>query len=682
MRVTFVMGLFASALLAQRPPGRLTAPTWTEVDSGVPRSPAGIRAVVPDPSSPSTLYAVAYGSVGYGWGNLFKSTDGGGHWSMAGGVSNVNAVVVDPRDSSTLYAVAHGTVLKSTDAGLRWRGSSAGFAGAVSLAIDPKDSSTLYATGNGAVFKTTDAGASWQSKVTPRYCCGGQIAIDPSRPSTIYINNGEGVIKSTDGGDTWQSLVVTEGGCSCPVAVDPAHPGTVYAVYLSTATRQWNLYKSGDAGATWSIANNGLPPMSYVTSIAIDATTGTVYASYLVGDPTGGVAKSTDGGATWSTAGLPKDSPSVYSVALTGANPSTLFAGYFDLATGRGGVYRNAPGGAGWADASTGLEQVNIHALAIDPASRDTVYAGVSDGVSKSADSGGTWSTIHFPSPGPGTAFVPSVLVDPNDSNVVYASVGATGGCINSDHVLRKSTDAGATWADLPLSYCFFGGAVPLAMDRSDSRTLYAAPEDEADCGTPIDTSNDAGATWSTNYFNGYVTALVIDPSNTSILYGGTAGWPRGVLRSTDNGTTWAATALKDVDVSALALDPGNSNILYAAAAAPYPDGTPAVFKSTDAGASWSPINAGLEAVLAARSPVTALAVDPKLSVLYLGTSGGGVFQSIDGGASWAALNDGLPNLDVRALAVSADGSGTVFAGTAGGVFRSSGNARARTFRR
>jgi photosystem II stability/assembly factor-like uncharacterized protein len=237
------------------------------------------------------------------------------------------------------------------------------------------------------------------------------------------------------------------------------------------------------------------------------------------------------------------------------------------------------------------------------------------------------------------------------------------------DRFLRKSTDGGVTWNDLTINNCVFG-AVPLALDPSDSNTLYATPEDPADCGTPLDKTSDGGASWHSGYIDGYVTALVIDPANPATLYSGTAWWPRGILKSTDGGKTWTSTPLTDVDVSALVIDPNNANVLYAGTAAPYPDGTPGLLKTTDGGATWFAINTGLAEVIRTRTPITALVIDPQLSVLYLGTSGSGAFQSTDGGATWTPFNDDLPGLEIRALAMSSGGSGTVYAGTPGGIFR------------
>ena len=85
-------------------------------------------------------------------------------------------------------------------------------------------------------------------------------------------------------------------------------------------------------------------------------------------------------------------------------------------------------------------------------------------------------------------------------------------------------------------------------------------------------------------------------------------------------------------DVRALAIDPITPRTLYAGT---YGGG---VFKSTDAGATWSAANTGLDS-----TGVTALAIDPNTpSTLYAGT-GGGVFKSTDAGATWGAATPGCP---------------------------------------
>jgi photosystem II stability/assembly factor-like uncharacterized protein len=658
--VRVVLGLSAAGALT-------LGASWTEVDAGLPLSPAGVTTVVVDPGSPSTVYALG--------GSLFKSTDGGATWDMAGGVSSVSALVIDPSDSSTLYAVAHGTVVKSTDGTQSW--SSTGFprASASALAIDPQSTSTVYAASDDAIFKTTDGGTTWSPKTSglPDSLRVGSLAIDATNPSTIYVTINGGIYKSADGGESWRGLVVRQSGGSWPVAIDPTNPSTVYAVLFTPESpgpggNLFNLSKSTDGGENWSSVSAGIP--GFVTSLAVDPTAA-VYAAYSAGDPTGSVVKSTDGGASWSTVntGLPSNAPPIRSLALNLASPATIFAGYFDIFSPRGGVFKTIDGGAHWNDASTGLTVLDVHALAIDPVDRATVYVAASDGVSKTIDGGADWTTVHFSTPGLGTTFVPSLLIDPSNPQVLYASMEGSGGCFAGDRFLRKSTDGGANWSDLGVTNCVFG-SISLAIDPGDSNKLYAAPEDLGDCGTPLDTTSDAGASWSQTYIRGFVTTLVIDPANPATLYGGTEWAPRGVIKTPDGGKTWLGTALTDVDVRALAIDPANSNILYAVTAAPYPDGTPGLFKTTDGGTTWSAISADLAGIIGTSTPIMAPVIDPEGSVLYVGTSGSGVFKSLDGGASWIAFNDGLSSRDIRAIAVSSDGSGTLYAGTPGGVFK------------
>jgi photosystem II stability/assembly factor-like uncharacterized protein len=91
---------------------------------------------------------------------------------------------------------------------------------------------------------------------------------------------------------------------------------------------------------------------------------------------------------------------------------------------------------------------------------------------------------------------------------------------------------------------------------------------------------------------------------------------------------------------------------------------------------SWQAANAGLPGTVV----LSALAIDPRTpSTLYAGTGsyinriidGYGIFKSIDGAMSWQAVNTGLSNRVVLALAINRTAPGTLYAGTEGGVFKS-----------
>jgi hypothetical protein len=93
----------------------------------------------------------------------------------------------------------------------------------------------------------------------------------------------------------------------------------------------------------------------------------------------------------------------------------------------------------------------------------------------------------------------------------------------------------------------------------------------------------------------GTVSALAIDPTTPTTLYAGTwdcsgDGCRSGVFKSTDAGATWSATGLTG-DATTLAIDPVTPRTLYAGAYGRSPGSTSEdrdVFKSTDAGATWS----------------------------------------------------------------------------------------------
>lgn len=69
---------------------------------------------------------------------------------------------------------------------------------------------------------------------------------------------------------------------------------------------------------------------------------------------------------------------------------------------------------------------------------------------------------------------------------------------------------------------------------------------------------------------------------------------------------------------------------------------------------------------------VNSLAIDPADSqIVYAGTLGGGVFKTTNGGTSWKPVNTGLANTDIRSLAIDPTDTRIVYAGAySGGVFK------------
>jgi len=165
---------------------------------------------------------------------------------------------------------------------------------------------------------------------------------------------------------------------------------------------------------------------------------------------------------------------------------------------------------------------------------------------------------------------------------------------------------------------------------------------------------------WTSNGPYGGPFSLAIDPTAPSTLYATGSG---GVFKSTNGGESWTPidTGLTTVNVGGLVIDPVAPATLYA--------GTDrGLFKSTNGGGSWGAVNTGLDGYF------TVWAIDPSnSSTLYGSADGAGVLKSTDGGGSWTAINAGLTNPNVTAFAIDPSTPTTLYAGTSysGRVYKS-----------
>ena len=139
----------------------------------------------------------------------------------------------------------------------------------------------------------------------------------------------------------------------------------------------------------------------------------------------------------------------------------------------------------------------------------------------------------------------------------------------------------------------------------------------------------------------GRINFIRIDPSNTSVIYVGSPGG--GFWKTTNGGNTWTTTTdfLSVVGATDLVIDHTNSSVLFLAtgdgdASDTYSAG---VFKSTDAGATWSPT--GLQFLITSTYVIRRLLMDPSNhNILYAATSSG-IYKTVDAGASWTAVVSG-----------------------------------------
>ena len=594
-------------------------------------------------------------------------------------ISDVQTIALDPIHHGTIYAGVYsgstaGGVYKSTDGGTSWTLLNADtnvITDVRAVVVDPSTPATVYAGSTYAgVLKSTDGGATWNPMNTGLGALPSveSLAIDPITPATLYTCIIGGIFKSTDGGANW--LAANNGLSSTDVlgiAVQPGNPATLYA-----RVNGGGVFKSTNSAGNWVAMNTGLASL-YVYSLAIDpANPATLYA----GTYDSGIFKSGDGGETWTAVntGL-TDLHMGTPLAIDPANPETVYA------ASSTGVWKTVNGGASWTSASAGLEATtafgggSFNALAVDPASPATVYLGaVLGGFYKSVDGASTWSAADN-----GLSTQPVVLAlaveRANPANVYAGTLWGAGFSLGG---VFKSPNGGAGWTALSFG---LNGVQSLAIDSSSPATIYAGPTVNMVgflSGGGVIKSTDGGATWNaantglptisgmahgttTSTFAG-INGFAIDPSNPATVY--CAPGSR-VFKTTDAGGSWsAADAGLPVSstVLSLAVDPTNSTTVYAGASV----GT--VSESLDGGGSWNGLNANLPNVR-----IQALAVDPSdSSTLYAGTDVSGVFISHDGGANWAQANSGLTNLSVLSLALNPSVPTTIYAGTNGdGVFKS-----------
>lgn len=149
----------------------------------------------------------------------------------------------------------------------------------------------------------------------------------------------------------------------------------------------------------------------------------------------------------------------------------------------------------------------------------------------------------------------------------------------------------------------------------------------------------------------GFAYTLEIDPDNSNIVYVGGNG---GLYKTTNAGTSWssASTGISGY-VYDIAINYDNTNVLYAGTGN-------GVYRTTNQGTSWSYTGC---------SSVNDLAIDPTdSSIIYAGTNTG-VYKTTSSGSSWTIMNSGLEDTYITSLGINPNTY--LFAGTeTAGMFR------------
>jgi photosystem II stability/assembly factor-like uncharacterized protein len=654
-----------------------------------------VSALAIDPTNNDVVF------LGAGDGGVWKTTDGGSTWnpvtdempslsigSIAIAASNHNVIYVGTGEGNVIgsggaaFDAYYGAgILKSTDGGNTWAHIPGPFAG-------PTNSASHF---GGAYIPS--------------------IAVKPDNENIVlagvYMYSAgwkSGIYRSTDGGNNWTQVLLQGTSSSAPAMelyfVDTT---TVLASVGNSPSQSayWGVYKSTDAGATWTKINGTVPntlPTVNTGRMALAVVPGNANIIYagVANDSTDGLLglyKTADGGATWTRLSAPDYcTPQCWYDNVIGVKPDNANVVYVGGAASHY-MSRSLDGGLSWTDVQNGNNgaslHVDQHAIAF---TRDgtKMYVG---------NDGGVWSTTNVATTPvswtnlnhtigtlqfyPGLAVHPTLIsqtvagtqdngierytgaltwqsvvscdggfsaIDPQNPNYMYSECQLGNGPL-------KTTDGGTTWswANSGINAGDSGLFIPpLMMDSTNPTNLYYGTY------RVWRTTNRSGS-WvaiSSALVNPSIpiTNIAVAPSDSNTVYAITKDahvfMTSSALADVSGGTlpTWAdksSTTLPIRYPTAIAVSPADKNTAYITFSGFKwgSDSKGHLFKTTDGGTTWTDVSGDLP-----NTPANDIVIDPDVpNRLYVATDAG-VFQTDNGGTNWAVLGTGLPNSAVTSI--------------------------------
>ena len=674
---------------------------------------------------------------------------------------SASGVVGDPM---TYYmGTTGGGLWKTEDAGQRWKNISDGFfemgsVGAVAVSTfntnivyvgmgehAPRGVMTSYGDG---VYKSTDAGKTWKHMGLKATQHISRIIIHPTNPDIVYVaaqgqlygpNKERGIFKSTDGGKTWKNtLFVNELTGAAELSMDANYPEIMYAAMWEHQRKPnmvvsggagSGLYKSTDAGETWTELTEGLPKEKGKMAISVSpANSNKVYA-LIESDSNkdkGGLFVSNNAGKSWTMASGdnrlvqrawyyievftdPKNEDIVYVLSapalrsLDGGKNWERISGthgdYHDLwinpKNSLNMVIANDGGAAVSFDfGKTWSSQVNMptgqfYRINTDNLFPYNIYAGQQDYSSAmvanmSVGRGGITMSDFSPSAGGESAFL---AFDPDNPRYVMG-----GSYLGTIDVLDMESKASTQVMAAPIQYLgrearnmkyLYNWNAPTLRSQHEENTFYHGAqlllrtrdmgvtweEMSPDLTRDIDAKQGNGggpytneAVGAENY--GTLAYVIESPHEAGVFY---TGSDDGYVHITkDNGESWQNITPKNLGeslVNAIEVSPHDKATVYIATTKyKFNNHTPAIYRSSDYGKTWTSINSGIPYGAFTR----VVREDPvRKDVLYAGTEKG-LYLSWNGGQNWKQFQLNLPKTPITDIKIH---QGDLIVATSGRAF-------------
>ena len=348
-------------------------------------------------------------------------------------------------------------------------------------------------------------------------------------------------------------------------------------------------------------------------------------------------------------------------VAIDPVQPNTWY-----VAAASGGLWKTTNAGTTFKPIFDNKPSYSMGCVTIDPSVHTTIWLGTGennggrhigfgDGVYVSHDSGKSWQHKGLKK----SEHVSKILVDPRNSDVVFAASQGPLWSPGGERGLFKSIDGGKSWK------------LVLGPDQYGSKEKPKT-DDNKDSGSD-DTSADS--------YTG-VTDVVFDPKNPNVLYAAShqrhrnvwaiinCGPESGIYKSTDGGESWKE--LKgglpggDKGKISLQVSPQKNNVVYATIELPGRKG--GFWRSEDHGASWKKTN---DFVSGGTGPhyYQELWADPhRYGVLYQANNY--FTRSEDNGDTWVNIEGRYKHVDNHAVAFHPTDKDFLLVGCDGGVYR------------